>query len=104
MNERLSERARERIKSDSLNDKKDSLKEKSFPSKKIQLSIVEDQIQQSRMARGLDQNNTQVSEEFKIPENFDLQLHESLQILTDYLEYNQASASTLKSNKDPQEI
>ena len=104
LNERLSERARERIKSDSLNEKKDSLKEKSFPSKKIQLSIVEDQIQQSRMARGLDQNSTQTNAEFKIPENFDLQLHESLQILTDYLEYNQASASTLKSNKDPQEI
>ena len=86
LNERLSERARERIKSDSLNEKKDSLKEKSFPSKKIQLSIVEDQIQQSRMARGLDQNSIKANAEFKIPENFDLQLHESLQILTDYLD------------------
>lgn len=104
LNERLSERARERIESDSLKEKQDSLKEKSFPSKKILLSIVEDQIQQSRLARGLDQNSTQASEDFKIPENFDLQLHESLQILTDYLEYNQASASTLKSNKNPQEI
>jgi carboxyl-terminal processing protease len=104
LNERLSQRSRERIESDSLKEKQDSLKEKSFPSKKILLSIVEDQIQQSRLARGLDQNSTQASEDFKIPENFDLQLHESLQILTDYLEYNQASASTLKSNKNPQEI
>jgi carboxyl-terminal processing protease len=104
LNERLRQRSRERIESDSLKEKQDSLKEKSFPSKKILLSIVEDQIQQSRLARGLDQNSTQASEDFKIPENFDLQLHESLQILTDYLEYNQASASTLKSNKNPQEI
>ena len=104
LNERLSERASEREESDSLKEKQDSLIEKSFPSKKILLSIVDEQIQQSRMARGIDQNSIKASKDFKIPENFDLELNESLQILTDYLIYKKASVSTLISNTNPQEI
>ncbi len=104
LNDRLKERIKEKRKSEQLKEKQDSFKEISYPSKKIQLSIVDEQILQSRKARGLDQNSTESSEEFEIPENFDLQLHESLNILTDYLEYSNASASNSRSIQNPQEI
>jgi carboxyl-terminal processing protease len=104
LNDRLKERIKEKRKSEQLKEEQDSFKEISYPSKKIQLSIVDEQILQSRKARGLDKNSTESSEEFEIPENFDLQLHESLNILTDYLEYSNASASTSRSIQTPQEI
>ena len=104
LNDRLKERIKEKRKSEQLKEKQDSFKEISYPSKKIQLSIVDEQILQSRKARGLDQNSTESSEEFEIPESFDLQLHESLNILTDYLEYSNASASNSRSIQNPQEI
>jgi carboxyl-terminal processing protease len=104
LNDRLKERIKEKRKSEQLKEKKDSFKQISYPSKKIQLSIVDEQILQSRKARGLDQNRTESSEEFEIPESFDLRLHESLNILTDYLEYSNASASTSRSIQSPQEI
>ena len=104
LNDRLKERIKEKRKSEQLKEKQDSFKEISYPSKKIQLSIVDEQILQSRKARGLDQNRTESSEEFEIPESFDLRLHESLNILTDYLEYSNASASTSRSIQNPQEI
>jgi hypothetical protein len=104
LNDRLKERIKEKRKSEQLKEKKDSFKQISYPSKKIQLSIVDEQILQSRKARGLDQNRTESSEEFEIPESFDLRLHESLNILTDYLEYSNASASTSRSIQNPQEI
>ena len=48
--------------------------------------------------------NSTGDEDFLIPENFDLQLHESLNILTDYLEFTQPYGSALRQFNKPKEI
>ena len=83
--------------------KQEALENLSFPSIKITLSVVKEQIDQSRKARGLDLNSTG-EDDFLIPENFDLQLHESLNILTDYLEFTQPYGSALRQFNKPKEI
>ena len=101
---RLEERKIEREKGDSLKEKQEAFEDLSFPSRKITLSVVEEQIDQSRKARGLDLNSTKDEDGFVIPENFDLQLNESLNILTDYLEFTQPSGSALRQFNTPQDI
>ena len=101
---RLEERKIEREKGDSLKEKQEAFEDLSFPSRKITLSVVEEQIDQSRKARGLDLNSTKDEDGFVIPENFDLQLNESLNILTDYLEFTQPSGSALRQFNSPQDI
>ena len=100
---RLEERKIERVRGDSLKEKQEAFEDLSFPSRKITLSVVEEQIDQSRKARGLDLNSTG-EDDFLIPENFDLQLHESLNILTDYLEFTQPYGSALRQFNKPKEI
>ena len=103
LNTRLEERKAEKTKGDSLKVKQEALENLSFPSIKITLSVVKEQIDQSRKARGLDLNSTG-EDDFLIPENFDLQLHESLNILTDYLEFTQPYGSALRQFNKPKEI
>ena len=82
----------------------DNLKDLSYPSKEILLSIVENQMMESRKARGLDFNETTKEDLFKKPSEFDLPLNESLNIVKDYLNNNQPVGSVLNNTENPQEI
>ena len=64
----------------------DSLEELSFPKKKVELKVVEDQLAKSRVARGdLNEDNISKALDFSKPESLDIRLHESLRIMSDWL-------------------
>ena len=74
---------RDRLKSEQLSDELESLNENSYPLKTIKLDIVEDQLSQSRKARGVMMATD--ANEFEKPSDFDLSLNETLNIVKDYL-------------------
>ena len=104
LSQRLQERFVENNKSKELKNDMDNLKDLSYPSKEILLSIVENQMMESRKARGLDFNETTKVDLFKKPSEFDLPLNESLNIVKDYLNNNQPVGSVLNKTENPQEI
>ena len=104
LSQRLQERFVENNKSKELKNDMDNLKDLSYPSKEILLSIVENQMMESRKARGLDFNETTKEDLFKKPSEFDLPLNESLNIVKDYLNNNQPVGSVLNKTENPQEI
>ena len=100
---RINERFHDRQASEKLNAERNSLSELSYPQRDIKLKIVEDQLLQSRKARGVeeDENN---SKEFIKPSDFDLPLNETLNIVKDYLRIKVPSGSALHQPDKPQEI
>ena len=80
----------------------ESLNEYSYPFKTIKLDIVEDQLSQSRKARGVD--DTTDANEFEKPSDFDLSLNETLNIVKDYLKIKESKSSALKEIEKSQEI
>ena len=104
LSKRLEERFAENNKSKELKNDMDNLKDLSFPSKELLLSIVENQMKESRKARGLDSNEKAKEDMFKKPAEFDLPLNESLNIVKDYLDKNQPVGSILNNTENPQEI
>ena len=103
MTNRINERFHDRQTSEKLNAERNSLSELSYPQRDIKLKIVEDQLLQSRKARGVeeDENN---SKEFIKPSDFDLPLNETLNIVKDYLRIKVPSGSALHQPDKPQEI
>ena len=97
LSERLTKRKTDEIKNNELNDIYDSFTEKSYPEQKIVLNIVQEQNAKSLKARGeavvqdLDQNKT-----FKIPENLDIRLTESLRIVSDWILLRDAADLSIK--------
>ena len=99
---RIDEKKRDRLKSEQLSDELESLNEYSYPFKTIKLDIVEDQLSQSRKARGVD--DTTDANEFEKPSDFDLSLNETLNIVKDYLKIKEPKGSALKEIEKSQEI
>ena len=99
---RIDEKKRDRLKSEQLSDELESLNENSYPFKTIKLDIVEDQLSQSRKARGVD--DTTDANEFVKPSDFDLSLNETLNIVKDYLKIKEPKSSALNEIEKSQEI
>ena len=99
---RINEKKRDRLKSEQLSDELESLNENSYPFKTIKLDIVEDQLSQSRKARGVD--DTTDANEFEKPSDFDLSLNETLNIVKDYLKIKESKSSALNEIEKSQEI
>ena len=78
------------------------MNENSYPFKTIKLDIVEDQLSQSRKARGVD--DTTDANEFEKPSDFDLSLNETLNIVKDYLKIKEPKSSALNEIEKSQEI
>lgn len=93
LDKRLQYREIENKKTDKLKKTLDSFSSLSFPTKQINLNIVEDQISQSRKVRGLDLNVSEQGSSLNIPEDFDLSLNEGINIVSDYLKKSPSTAS-----------
>ena len=100
---RINERFHDRQTSEKLNAERNSLSELSYPQRDIKLKIVEDQLLQSRKARGVEEDKND-SKEFIKPSDFDLPLNETLNIVKDYLRIKVPSGSALHQPDKPQEI
>ncbi len=96
MDKRLQYREIENKKTEKLKNTLDSFSSLSYPTKQINLSIVEDQISQSRKVRGLDSNASEQDLSFTMPKDFDLSLNEALNIVSDYLKNSPSTASVHK--------
>ncbi len=94
LNERLLQKEHDFNKTRDLTEEFDSLSSISFPSRKLFLQVVTDQKEKSLAIRGLsgtDENAS--SQEFIVPENLDIRLHESLRILSDWINDDSLSQS-----------
>ena len=96
LDKRLQYREIENKKTEKLKNTLDSFSSLSYPTKQINLSIVEDQISQSRKVRGLDSNASEQDLSFTMPKDFDLSLNEALNIVSDYLKNSPSTASVHK--------
>jgi carboxyl-terminal processing protease len=69
-----------------MNNEFEKLSENSFTFKKVSLDVVDSQNLRSLTVRG-DENSTRDTENnFITPESFDIRLHESLRVMTDWVE------------------
>ena len=93
LDKRLQYREIENKKTEKLKETLDSFSSLSYPTKQINLKIVEDQISQSRKVRGLDMNVSEQGSSLTIPEDFDLSLNEGINIVSDYLKKSPSTAS-----------
>ena len=83
----------------SLADKYNALGNQSFPTREFVLQVVKEQKEKSRAIRGLtDEDSNHSNEEFSLPENLDIRLHESLRILSDWVNESTASQN-IHANK-----
>lgn len=86
LKQRLNEKLLDFNKSQSLNLEFNSLSDLSFPSRDLVLKIVTAQKEKSLAVRGLvGKDGNQTENEFSKPENLDIRLHESLRILSDWV-------------------
>ena len=102
LTKRIHNRHQERQTTEKLNTERNNLAELSYPQKGIKLKIVEDQLLQSRKARGVDE--TIDANEFEKPSDFDLSLNETLNIVKDYLKIKEPKSSALNEIEKSQEI
>jgi carboxyl-terminal processing protease len=94
LNDRLLQKEHDLNKTRDLTEEFESLFSISFPSRKLFLQVVTDQKEKSLAIRGLsgtDENAS--SQEFIVPENLDIRLHESLRILSDWINDDSISQS-----------
>ncbi len=70
---------------DTMNNDFEKLLDNSFAMKKISLDIVDSQNQKSLAARGDNNSTTENENNFKTPETFDIRLHESLRVMSDWV-------------------
>ena len=84
--DRLSQKEQDSNRTQSLADKFDALDAHSFPTRELVLQVVKEQKEKSRAIRGLtDEESNYSNEDFSLPENLDIRLHESLRILSDWV-------------------
>lgn len=104
LEQRLNQRILENSKSEDFKKIFKGFSKLSYPSREIVLSIVSDQINQSRKARGLDLSETDSTDEFKIPTDLDISLNETLNILRVHLTAEKALGTAQKSNLETPNI
>ena len=97
--DRLSQKEKDSNRTQSLADKYNALGNQSFPTREFVLQVVKEQKEKSRAIRGLtDEDSNHSNEEFSLPENLDIRLHESLRILSDWVNESTASQN-IHANK-----
>ena len=101
---RLDQRIQENSKNEDFKKIFKGFSKLSYPSREIVLSIVSDQISQSRKARGLDLNETDSKKEFNIPTDLDISMNETLNILRVHLSAEKALGTAQKSNQETPKI
>ena len=99
--QRLSDKAKDESFSKQLNEKMKLLADKSFPSKRIRLEVVRNQDRRSREVRGEKVEDEGIAEKMDSPTDLDIRLHESLRIMSDWIQIRADSAKVAKSEKDP---
>ena len=104
LSDRLKERAKENLISDDFKDTYNEFDDLSYPSRDIVLSIVSDQINQSRKARGVEVNDSNVTEKFSRPEDIDISLNETINIMRDFLLVNSDLDSAARKESQNSEI
>ncbi|MEK9772932.1 MAG: carboxy terminal-processing peptidase [Opitutae bacterium] len=83
---RLNEKLKDFNKTQSLTEEFESLSTISYPSRNLVLQVVTEQKEKSLALRGLSgEEGNQTSTNFSIPESLDIRLHESLRILSDWV-------------------
>jgi carboxyl-terminal processing protease len=102
LSNRLKEKFVDMNKSQALTDEFESLKSLSFPSRELVLQVVKDQKKKSLAVRGIPQEDANHSINlFTQPESLDINLHESLRILRDWV--NQTSYKQISHKTKPED-
>ena len=68
-----------------MNEEFEKLSKDAFLKKNIPLNIVESQNLKSRIVRGEETQDVNSTNSFSLPENFDIRLHESCRIMSDWV-------------------
>ena len=98
---RLSDKAKDELFSKQLNENMKLLADKSYPSKRIRLEVVRSQDRRSREVRGEKVEDEGIAEKMDSPSDLDIRLHESLRIMSDWIQIRADSAKVAKSEEDP---
>jgi carboxyl-terminal processing protease len=100
VNKRITQRYEENIRNEAFKSQYDDFEDLSFPSKDIVLSVVSEQINESRRVRGFDDNASKDTSTFIKPVDLDIPLNESLKILKDHFQIKLEMKSVTKSLKN----
>jgi carboxyl-terminal processing protease len=87
-----------------MNDEFEKLSKDAFPKKSISLNIVESQNLKSRLVRGEESQEDNSTNSFSLPENFDIRLHESCRIMSDWVNIIESKQLSLKEQETSEEI
>ncbi|MDA7756308.1 carboxy terminal-processing peptidase [Opitutales bacterium] len=86
LSKRLNQRNEENIENANFKDKYKTFTNLSYPTREIVLSIVTEQVNQSRIARGIDVKDINKKDDFSKPDDIDIALNETINIVNDYLQ------------------
>ena len=104
----LKNRVAEKIKSlkfnKSMSDEFERLSENGFLKKKVTLQIVDAQNLKSRKVRGDNKPDQNSSNSYKLPTNFDIRLHETCRIITDWVDIIENDELISKKSYNTEEI
>ena len=104
----LKNRVAEKIKSlkfnKSMSDEFERLSENGFLKKKVTLKIVDAQNLKSRKVRGDNKPDQNSSNSYKLPTNFDIRLHETCRIITDWVDIIENDELISKKSYNTEEI
>jgi carboxyl-terminal processing protease len=87
-----------------MNEEFEKLSKDAFPKKSISLNIVESQNLKSRLVRGEESQEDNSTNSFSLPENFDIRLHESCRIMSDWVNIIESKQLSLKEQETSEEI
>ena len=104
----LKNRVAEKIKSlkfnKSMSDEFERLSENGFLKKKVTLQIVDAQNLKSRKVRGDNKPDQNSTNSYKLPTNFDIRLHETCRIITDWVDIIENDELISKKSYNTEEI
>jgi carboxyl-terminal processing protease len=104
----LKNRVAEKIKSlkfnKSMSDEFERLSENGFLKKKVTLKIVDAQNLKSRKVRGDNKPDQNSTNSYKLPTNFDIRLHETCRIITDWVDIIENDELISKKSYNTEEI
>ena len=87
-----------------MNEEFDILSKSGFLKKDIPLNVVESQNLKSRIVRGEESEEDNSTNTFSLPINFDIRLHESCRIMSDWVNIIETKQLSLKQQKPTEEI
>ena len=87
-----------------MNDEFEKLSKVAFFKKNIPLNIVESQNLKSRIVRGEEKQDDNSTNSYSRPENFDIRLHESCRIMSDWVNIIETRQLSHNKRETPEEI